>query len=1569
DEVQFYKAALDAQGVLDLFNSYTVVASEQLVSQWNLDDGSGNTATDTADGNNGTLLGGLDATGWSSDCISGSCLDFDGVDDHINLYEPENLAITGALTISYWMKPDNAQAFGTENWKGLVDRCAYTGSQGGWGILGFATTNKLAFGLDPDTVAGGNYLMYSNQNTWTPGQWYHVVATFDGTTDPDNMKLYIDGALDNSDTFSSATTLGGPDCDLSIGASGRRYSTPTAGSYFDGSIDEVEIRNYALTPAEVLAAYEADAPASEQLVSEWNLDGNANDSVGTNNGTITGATVTSGCIDGSDCLSFDGVDDYINIPNSSSLNPSTDISVSTWVKMNDLNGSYVGIVSKYDADYDRRQYYVGRCDTGKFVFVTSSNGVNHYGVTTVNSYSLDTWYHIVGALDSGSTQKIYVDGIEVSTTADACGFANSEALPTSLAVTDAPLHIGKRTASPNFNGLIDEARIYDYALDGTEINALYSSYSLPVSEELVSQWDFNEGSGSTLTDSISGHNGTLLGDLSTTGWSTDCVEGNCLTFDGAGDYIELGDVADVKLQEFTLTTWFKLSALGKVQHLFHQGYRAARNGFQMRIWNNDRFNVAVMSTATGEVDLYGTTALETDTWYHGTFVVNNGTMQMYLNGALEGTKTYTGLVDYDGATQDFNLGADLNGSNPLNGQMDKAGVYNYALDASEVLAAYEADAPSDPCGNGTIDAGESCDDGNTTAGDGCSDTCQIECGIEINATNAASFDSDLGTAGTQVVLTQDYECTASQFVYINNSDTTLDCASHSITGVLYGVKIGRNNNVTIENCQIHDTQRPGISGSLYTNTGLVIRNNTLTNTHTVAVGSGSIWIDYANNITVENNTINSTLAGSGIYFSRVTSSQITGNNVSGTAAGIYLAAASTGNTLTNNTVLNNSVDINDLGSNNTGTNNSCKVVNNYADQGQPAGCNLVWTGIPECGNFWYDDVTLTQDYDCTSNYALTVADSNMTLDCNGHSISGYNYGIGVGRVNNATVRNCVVHDNKRTGISVATYNNSGIVIENNTLTDNSTDNGQHAIWVDYANNVTIQNNTITNSIYRHISGILLNRVTDSLVTGNNVSKYAQGLAINALSSNNTVTDNVFLDNSNYDINNSSTVYTADNNVCGVVNNWADDGQTSGCDFDSEAPPVDLCLEPGELPAGVVATYEDGRVYLTATVGVDTAAVEVVGSIDLSTADGDTHCEVMSGYSQALLDNFDFYATNSYRPVVAYASDDELQKVDIYDGETLLYTPLLYGGTCSPDLEAENVLLAYTAISEPIFADGTASAQIACQAGEELATTMTVTIDSSTVCEVSFENAPAGNNYALNALRPTVGSCVEIGQTLDVGEFADASMTRGLTNNLIGSIGIGYDLQLPSLRVVDADIADGAYTKDSEKAIRKAIKAAFKHMKKDALATSGDTYGYVDITRVPAADESSARVVFGGGVTYLSDETDTQTVLATVEDADYDDYGLEGVIGGCLGAGDYSQAEDGAYATCDITPTVVDEVQSSLGYAIAASLLADESETLVLEGAVDTTVAPTEGDTAAIAITQAFESFYKLAVDSAGNETG
>lgn len=200
-------------------------------------------------------------------------------------------------------------------------------------------------------------------------------------------------------------------------------------------------------------------PILPGLVSWWKLnkgEGNiAHDSIGPNNGTIHGALWTPG--KKHFALSFDGIDNYVNCGTDVSLNIPNSITLEAWIKPNILNGTY-GIIGRHTSDLDA----TGTIRTyGPNIYVIINIGGTFSVFYTTNSpLSVNQWHHVVYTYN-GSVEKIYINFIEKATRGNS-GVIYTPAPHTYIGATYSP-------TVQNFNGIIDEVRIYNRALSLDEI--------------------------------------------------------------------------------------------------------------------------------------------------------------------------------------------------------------------------------------------------------------------------------------------------------------------------------------------------------------------------------------------------------------------------------------------------------------------------------------------------------------------------------------------------------------------------------------------------------------------------------------------------------------------------------------------------------------------------------------------------------------------------------------------------------------------------------------------------------------------------------------------------------------------------------------------------------------------------------------------------------------------------------------------------------------------------------------------------------------------------------------------
>jgi PKD repeat protein len=209
-------------------------------------------------------------------------------------------------------------------------------------------------------------------------------------------------------------------------------------------------------------------PNASGLVSWWKAENNASDSVGGNHGTLQGGTIyASGKV--GQAFSFDGSSDYVTVGDSFFPDGNSDRSVSLWIKTSQTGEKYF---FSYGPNITNQRFSLGMSDN-RFHVENSNSGSR--GTTVIND---DEWHHLV-AVWSGSALKMYVDGVEQQATIVA-------PWPSSLAtVLTGGANIGRLNglAGYDFNGLVDEIKIFNRVLTATEVSRIFGKYTLIISKD------------------------------------------------------------------------------------------------------------------------------------------------------------------------------------------------------------------------------------------------------------------------------------------------------------------------------------------------------------------------------------------------------------------------------------------------------------------------------------------------------------------------------------------------------------------------------------------------------------------------------------------------------------------------------------------------------------------------------------------------------------------------------------------------------------------------------------------------------------------------------------------------------------------------------------------------------------------------------------------------------------------------------------------------------------------------------------------------------------------------------
>jgi hypothetical protein len=200
-----------------------------LVAFWAFD---GDATDSSGNGNDGTLMGPTFVNG-----VSGSALNFDGIDDRVRVDDNPTLGLTDEFTFAAWIHPRTFGEGTPGNGYGRIfEKVA---------CYAFYVRNASAQDQIAVLIAGSSYT--SSSNAIQLGTWQYVTATFDANLGSNQVEFFVDGAPTGTATRNTPAATNTNR--INIGNRGAADRT------FDGIIDDLKIWNRPLTPAEISAEY------------------------------------------------------------------------------------------------------------------------------------------------------------------------------------------------------------------------------------------------------------------------------------------------------------------------------------------------------------------------------------------------------------------------------------------------------------------------------------------------------------------------------------------------------------------------------------------------------------------------------------------------------------------------------------------------------------------------------------------------------------------------------------------------------------------------------------------------------------------------------------------------------------------------------------------------------------------------------------------------------------------------------------------------------------------------------------------------------------------------------------------------------------------------------------------------------------------------------------------------------------------------------------------------------------------------------------------------------------------
>jgi len=343
---------------------------------------------------------------------SGSALQFDGYNDYAT-FPAINLNTYYSIEVWLWPGANNGA-----DWAAVLSNVNTVPE------FGFSPTRQIQL---YSRVVGPVLPQY---------EWSHVVVTRNGN----NHSIYVNGVMSNTASVSAP-----PDVYGVIGA-----YMPTASSIMDrepwsGMIDELALYQRSLTGAEVAQHY----AASRAKHAEWDPNGKYGNA-----------------------MKFDGLNDYVRLGSSTSMNISNNFTISAWVNVKTVTGGSGTIYNDFywgGTGYFGINFFV---DSGSQICGQVGNGVAFTGwqYSSLGAYQRNVWYYLT-MVKADTNLSFYSNGQLANYSI--LSFQSVNSYPGSVSYLGSNIPQNGQTLP--LNGSIDEVRIWNRSLSAEEIKQQYYS--------------------------------------------------------------------------------------------------------------------------------------------------------------------------------------------------------------------------------------------------------------------------------------------------------------------------------------------------------------------------------------------------------------------------------------------------------------------------------------------------------------------------------------------------------------------------------------------------------------------------------------------------------------------------------------------------------------------------------------------------------------------------------------------------------------------------------------------------------------------------------------------------------------------------------------------------------------------------------------------------------------------------------------------------------------------------------------------------------------------------------------
>lgn len=580
---------------------------------------------------------------------------FNGGTDFLTIPSNSAFNLTGSFTVETWVYL-SANPNVNSDTVTTATVCAY----------GISSSSNTGFEFNLTTGASG-FIIFNKISTqtgikcsyvFTLNNWYHIAATYNGTTGA----IYVNGVsqtLINNNWSWSAPPTPGFFIARNLGVTGYL-------DFFPGYISNLRIVNGSVVytsnftpPISPLTAITNTALLTCQ--SNRFIDNSSNNLTITTNSnpvivknnpflpTSTQAYSTS-VIGGS--AYFNGSTDYLTAPSSSFYAIGTTGTIEAWV---------------YLTAYNANQRICCITSTGNTLdaYITSSGLIGAYGgifTTTTGAISLNTWAHVAIVLTSG-VPKVYVNGVSQTLTGTTSGINIS---------STGTLYIANYSTGTSyvFNGYMEDFRVTNTAV----YSANFTPPTAPltaISGTVILLNYVNAGiydnamQNDILTVSTTYPSITTANKQYGTGSIYSQATGNYLYFPKSNTfYMGSGD--------FTIEFWIYCNSnSGAIIDQFPNASGSYLTGqYNIILLTTNKLNFTVAASASSTASFTTTGSFATNTWTHVALVRSSGVLKFYINGTADATTLTSSLSVGVLQTAGYMMNNANGQNNPMVGYLD-----------------------------------------------------------------------------------------------------------------------------------------------------------------------------------------------------------------------------------------------------------------------------------------------------------------------------------------------------------------------------------------------------------------------------------------------------------------------------------------------------------------------------------------------------------------------------------------------------------------------------------------------------------------------------------------------------------------------------------------------------------------------------------------------------------------------------------------------------------------------------------------------------------------------------------